>query len=83
MIAFVRQVYKLLFVHIIEGGPFSFVDDVFPRGVPIETKALGVPNFNIYDAKQLDILQQPDFHLNRMKLFYKFANSMINFTVVC
>jgi hypothetical protein len=38
MIAFVRQVYKLLFVHIIEGEPFSFVDDVFPRGVPIETK---------------------------------------------
>jgi hypothetical protein len=38
MIAFVRQVYKLLFVHIIEGRPFSFVDDVFPRGVPIETK---------------------------------------------
>ena len=31
MIAFVRQVYKLLFVHIIEGGPFSFVDDVFPN----------------------------------------------------
>jgi hypothetical protein len=38
MIAFVRQVYKLLFVHIIEGEPFSFVDDVLPRGVPIETK---------------------------------------------
>ena len=32
MIAFVRQVYKLLFVHIIEGGPFSFVDDAsFPE----------------------------------------------------